>query len=678
MRMGTKSCSECRRRKVRCTFSEGSAKCRQCTIHRVACRAQRSGEGTPPGGESAPVGDPATSETSSSLQARLNQMENLVRTLCQWIDKQPGSQGPHPALALGRGLGSLPAGVNNVSSPAFTDESSPATVVGESGSIDDAPLLRFLQDNLAAQPSQRAGPVSSRVPGVAINRLRHIIPDPECLLCILQSTQRFWSLWPLAAATSEEGRRLFPSTVSAARTFISESLRLPDPAVAAKGLVWLALCIQQLPRNFEETSARLPQTPSELVVTYLSEARDLVSSERVGNLDCIEALILMYKCFVNMGRPQSAWRCTRQALDMATLMGLHRERSTGHRRLLWTLIWQQDRHLSLFLGLPHAVPEVLIDDLEGSYIQEPYSRILYQINVICGHVIERDQSKQPPPYSVTMRLAEEMEALKQTIPPQLWALGEMDSATTLLGLSFWRRATIFFYFQTELYVHMPYFQKAATDKKCLYSRSAALEAAEGMLQTYQRMRTYEGVPIICDFLDFSTFSAAVILAVDLISSRKPGVSGIGERSPAEEQRIWTAVLQLARAMRETAQALDCLVATQSAEVLEHLHAARHGLYTGPEHYDVTIPYFGQIHISRPKARMQEAASERAASLGQLGAHSHSLQNSVVEFNSNAFNFRAPVEYPTAYELGEDWVFGLDMDLSYDWNAVFDFDAAAMP
>jgi len=50
------------------------------------------------------------------------------------------------------------------------------------------------------------------------------------------------------------------------------------------------------------------------------------------------------------------------------------------------------------------------------------------------------------------------------------------------------------------------------------------------------------------------------------------------------------------------------VSRQAADVLEHLYAVRHGVYGGPDEYEVVIPYFGRVCIRHPK-RLQQLRQE---------------------------------------------------------------------
>ncbi|KAM5354707.1 hypothetical protein ACJ41O_001354 [Fusarium nematophilum] len=624
MRLGTKSCAECRRRKVRCTFSEGQDKCRQCTLHKTVCKSQEEALNAP--------GD---------VQSRLGSIEESIRVLCQSLGQQPDQV----ARRLRTAVISSALGANLSESLVIEGDDSDGA-----DAFDEAPLLQYLRGTLSTQSRLPARPASQPRKGVLpAGSINYLIPDSSTLVSILQYTQHFWSIWPLASlfATTEESFG-FPTDVPSAVSFIDESLRSADPGIVAKCLSWFCICLQELPKDFENTT-RLPLRARDLIYYYLDVVDGLFqrNSQPVCNLNFIQALLLQYELFIFMGRPCRAWKCIRTGLDNAMLLGLHRPGQSRQRNEIWSMLWQQDRHLSLFLGLPYAVSESYIEPVADESLPLE-KRILHRITIICGHIIDRDQLQKEASYSTTMRIAEEVDQLRDMIPKKWWTPGD-SGASIPFGLAFWRRALILFFHTTNNLLHLPYVAMAVPDKRYEYSRATALESAEGMVVAYQNIRALGDVPMSCDFLDFVAFSAAAILAADLVSQISHQLI---------EERRWSLVTSLAGGMRKTAEVLDCPVAEQSAEVLEYLHAAQHGAYTGPEHYEVTIPYFGRMRIRRPKAQDQQPTQV-------------DMPPSLVELESNVFGFRLPGEFQTMNELGEDWT-GLDLDFSYDWQGVFEF------
>ena len=80
MRKGTRSCLECRRRKIKCTFEEGrTAVCNECYARGSTCIDQEHGD--------IQTYSQSTAEQSSySLRERVTQLEGLVK---QVLDRLP-------------------------------------------------------------------------------------------------------------------------------------------------------------------------------------------------------------------------------------------------------------------------------------------------------------------------------------------------------------------------------------------------------------------------------------------------------------------------------------------------------------------------------------------------------------------------------------------------------------
>lgn len=77
MRKGTKSCLECRRRKIKCTFDPpNSAICKECYARGSTCIDQEHGELPPPG---------PSNEQAYSLRERVTELEGMVKDMLNRI-----------------------------------------------------------------------------------------------------------------------------------------------------------------------------------------------------------------------------------------------------------------------------------------------------------------------------------------------------------------------------------------------------------------------------------------------------------------------------------------------------------------------------------------------------------------------------------------------------------------
>jgi hypothetical protein len=593
-------------------------------------------------------------------------MEQMLQRTYQSLGQKPAAALPLSLAGRRSAAAADPQPALGVISPESSEHSYGLSAIDDALSFTEAPVVKFLQDTLVEEcEGQLPRSLNGSAARFSLSPIQHLIPDGRSLRCILETTERYWTIWPLGMNEVPGEKPCFPCTVPDALSFVEESLRSGTRGAVAKCLVWLTICIQQLPKDFEETTARLPLRPCDLISHYLNVVDSLTLSNAppACDLECIEALVLQYKVFVNMGRPQRAWKCTRSALDSALLLGLHRatgdDYDSRRKSRLWTAIWQHDRHLAVFLGLPYTVPEQYIRPPGPSNAGEvPAEQLFFHhLNIICGLIVDRDQLHQQSSFSATARIVEEMDKLEKLIP-EGWAKSSMDDRSIPLGVSFWRQVAILFFHCVNQQVHLPYVKAAAEDKRHEYSRCAAIQSAEFTMRTYHGVRAMMGVPVICELLDFFAVSACLVLATDLSLGMTP-------RSPDEEDRIWGLISQFIQDMRHVASLLDCAVIEQSVEIMEYIYAAHHGTYTGPDNFEATIPFFGRMQIRSPKKAAISAVDAPTCGDSSIG-------HGAIEINTNAFNFRLPADFQSPYELGDDWTVDLNFDGNYDWNGIFEF------
>jgi hypothetical protein len=116
-------------------------------------------------------------------------------------------------------------------------------------------------------------------------------------------------------------------------------------------------------------------------------------------------------------------------------------------------------------------------------------------------------------------------------------------------------------------------------------------------------------------------------------------------------------------------AMECRIAGQGFCLLEYLSTFRNGDYQGPDNYDVVIPMFGRVKITRPNRGI--AQSE----INNFYENENQFQQQfmpTLEFSGSSFEpFGMTGDMLSEAELGIDWTTVLDMDYNYDWNQTFD-------
>ncbi|ORY16368.1 hypothetical protein BCR34DRAFT_440947, partial [Clohesyomyces aquaticus] len=554
MRLGTRSCIECRRRKVRCIFQPGHDECQSCEAHDTPCRAQQP--------------DRRPKE-----------------------QKNPGFRSPAHF--------SKPTHLNV---PANTP---PDSDNGALEHFEYAPMINIFKDLLLVdtdETSQRNNTSPPRLDSraqEAIQNLGRAIPNAATLHQIFSETQKYWLIWPPCYHDDGTTDFLKPGRAGDAVTFVTSSFSSLKPSLIAKAVLFLCLCIQQLPRQWH-AQLLLPMEATSLVGFYMNAASTLlfVNSRIKVDMDAPESQMLMFKLCINMGKPLKAWTAVRHALESALLLGLHRIniRVNDREEKLWRMIWQAERALSLILGLPSAMSNTNPGIKNNPSGESVINKLTHGCSVLAGVVIERDQDLSMADYSVTVELDQEAERLRGLIPSS-W-LECLTNSTNSVHTNYYIQTAKLQYFLLVKHIHLPYMLKSSSEPKFLHSRLSTLSASRNLVQTYQQLR---GDPraesIICELMDFQAFSGAMMLILGLLSAcdHLP-------RDYAQNAEDLVLVKACIHTLRRTDKLLTCSIARQGAQLLEYLTAALEGSGDVPERFESVIPFFGKVKINREAVR----------------------------------------------------------------------------
>ncbi|KAK5498669.1 hypothetical protein LTR83_003977 [Exophiala xenobiotica] len=663
MRLGTKSCTECRRRRVRCAFPLNSRTCEACELHEIDCVPQRPRPRPSGQGKSHHDND---SEEKSELQHRLGNLEAMVRQIASAINLDPETatwaqlqaeslrrlRSPS-TVATAAAAAAEPSAFQTfkkgsiASSAEFLDDNSPDDLDQDQDQdqdqFEDAPLVSLFKDALHIERprpdlQEPRGLCTDERIKACLESLGPFLPSADDLRLILEESQMFWCLWPMPPPGQNTTDPSPSSRILAARDFIVDSLNSGRPAIMAKALIWLTLCIHQLPRDFAcIRGEHLQNSPRAIWKHYLNTAETLLSFDDAAGAsqgkNMLECLLLQMKIYIDVGKPRKAWLAIRRALDTGLLLGLQRQGryTTNEQKSLWAHIWQIDRFLSLILGMPSGISNAhpsLAKECAGPTIE---AQLMHDLAIIAGRIIERNQDANPlndNNYSVTMDIDQDLERCKARIPVEWW-----DSAFTAglpLAAAHAQQTIKLFYATMRKNLHLPYLLRAWSrspegDMRYEYeyesSRISTLEACRDAIRSYRAFRNTSGgggkVPIICDLMDFQAFSATVTLVVDLLLSSSSSSSSSSasldssttttskiKRDAFEEAQDWDLVHSVSGTLQEVSKRLNCNVAGQGTDVLERLSMARYGKYppggTGSdsETFEVVIPYFGKVRIGR--------------------------------------------------------------------------------
>ena len=316
MRKGTKSCLECRRRKIKCTFEAGrTAICNECYARGSTFIDQEHGDINA-------YAQQAAEQSSYSLRERVTQLEGLVK---QVLHRFPDGHNPGDSPSVDRTQ--VDAQAAEVLKSLKTGAAPTSPTIEESiylpgGLRDEAPALTLF-DNAVISRKDSAPAVSRsqyNKSKTVIAALNQLLPSPHDLEIILESSHEWWTIW----------RKMFPQITDrrceTMKQSVSHSLRSEKPAEIAKIMLCIAISIHQMPHGFDWSRLQLKESRSQLIEKYVSTVNRLIVSddEIAATVEGIECMALEAKYQVNMGRPRRAWLLYTRAISFSQLLGFHR------------------------------------------------------------------------------------------------------------------------------------------------------------------------------------------------------------------------------------------------------------------------------------------------------------------------------------------------------------------
>ncbi|KAE8143637.1 hypothetical protein BDV38DRAFT_276721 [Aspergillus pseudotamarii] len=498
IRKGTRSCWECKRRKVRCHFvSDGDESCRECLARGTPCRSQ-----------DLPEPESTRESDRSSLNDRLSRVESLLERVIRRLDAIGGAEEARVLPSMGTDNDDNDSNCSAAATPA--NENAPAMSLFDNG------VLSFRRSEVST-PNITLFTATTR----DWAKLRHEILDllpSDSTLRKLEEANSCW--WLVRAQCFQEYEESLLSSATAAR---SDN----HPAAIAKVLLWLAICLQQLPRGFDIGSLELRYPPTRLIAKCVTIVAHSISSDEtlVSSLDGLECLVLLGVLYNNDGKLRSAWLCYRRALNVAQIIGLHRlasestdgSESISRAKGIWNHIIYADRYLSLMLGMYYGIPDVALKSNQSGD-ETPNRCHMDLLCRIAGSIIERNQRFNA--------ITPSMVRITQTIDAELISIGPpsvVEDPTILPPGKSMERAQAYTKLMTQLWhyqliawLHLPLLLGSGTERQYDYSRQSCLEASRKMIACYTSLRRLTENSFCCKSLDFQAFTAAVTLLINIL------------------------------------------------------------------------------------------------------------------------------------------------------------------
>ena len=405
------------------------------------------------------------------------------------------------------------------------------------------------------------------------------------------------------------------------QTLLSSSvqeLSRSHPAAVGKAVLWVAMCLQQLPSGFYLPSLELPCLPWVLVEECVSRVSTLVCSDDsiVSCIEGLECLVMQVLIFSHAGKLRSAWLCNCRAASIAQLIGFHRAEPAPNESAEYqqraTIIWRHilavDRHFALILGMHGSISNTAIDQYQsnpGDFQDSPphHESVMNPLVRIAGSIIERNQTfTEVTPAMLQMTQSIDLK-LQAFTPPSLASPESLPPGkSTEQSLCFRALHFRLWYYQLMAWLHLPLLLASGTDASYYYNRQTCLHACRNLITCYINLRRTTG--FVSRILDFQAFTTAMTIIINAV--RLSSTHDFTKEDYLILDRVVAILEQLSRSVPPDK------IATRASHVLKVFKAVGMGAEPPPldesegNQYEngrptrikLDIPYFGTIYLER--------------------------------------------------------------------------------
>ncbi|OAA78885.1 Zn(2)-C6 fungal-type DNA-binding domain protein [Akanthomyces lecanii RCEF 1005] len=615
-RKGTHSCGECRRRKLKCTLSPESTVCTSCQRRGIQCIPQEMG---------LPVAKAASNECRSNssgvvvLQKPKTQPERLekqankvtVSDRCLASSVSPDS----PADAVPRSVqASLPSSSDEQTWPARQSQCS----AGDASFMNPDVLGRTVAHNAKVVTALEEGgyfdgTLTSSIPSLRQNFQTSAHHDISARLC------SFLPPKSTASILLTNGPSVFLDLFNSSQHF--RNLQKTDhPALVANRLMMLALCLQQLPSSFDQSSLVFQPalaTPnlssrsrgSVVICTWVEAVSCLVScnDNLISNAEGLEALILQATVQADGGHLRKAWMTGRKAISMAVMLGLHLVQPNSATFLsscipgevvssqmidsLWFRCNCIDRYASLVLGLPPASNDLdfasearMQDNTANEYLGKTYA-------VCSGRICERNEKLAAghDGRALTEEIEIELEHIAHFVDDTWWDSPSLCVAGTALSDELMVLNLQVRYYTLTVMLQLPYMlQQKAGQYPAAHERSCktCMQACRSVIHRFVRFRNIYKSSTTGRQIDYAALlSCMALLQGHIVLWRQARQSEAHSLQPLDEELVDTArqTMQHIGVMNEN-DTLSCEFAKTISNLLAYLRSYGKGNNGGLDSY----------------------------------------------------------------------------------------------
>ncbi|KAK5727860.1 hypothetical protein LTR17_012403 [Elasticomyces elasticus] len=603
----TRSCLECRQRKVKCIWPDDADACRPCLERRRTCIPQVVA-----------LRDNHTGRITS--RDRIAKLESTVAQLSQIVRRLEGNAStPSTYMVTDRHAASGRVNAAPDDEQGSESDSSDLSPVNPPTHLrqlfEDGPL-----DFSDRSPMQSAPHAKQHTSGSRLHRastvLRQYMPSREDVATIsahaahwLMITRALF-IMPYGANAESE---LLP---------LWDQVQDPDahPASIAVLLLSFVMSLQQLP---VDEIPELSKGPRE-GLSYIRQVSDAIETTIVMNdsvaatMEGLEASLLWLRLQLVQTRIQKVWICLRRVIALAELIGLPRavlqqspsERSTTaptplpwqqdrskRAAELWMAICSIDKLAGMMFNLPQStiLPNLLREPVVNGRVN--HQAYLSRLSDIASGIQEVDNQHArglPPPElcEKVLRIDGQLRTLAGSLPTGWW---QLDTGTLspdqVIG---------FFHQYITIRSHVHLALKNQDSNQFMYSDLVCTEACRDLARRYAVLRGLlpKGF-FACRIIDLQALTAAIFL---LIKQHNPGNDVANTSLNGRSESTTSLIEEVVKTMDAGSKAAAGRFARESAQAIRAVAALLNSRDASGQHsLSLQVPLLGRIDVRR-KAR----------------------------------------------------------------------------
>ncbi|PYH43994.1 transcription factor domain-containing protein [Aspergillus saccharolyticus JOP 1030-1] len=632
-----KSCTECRRRKVRCVrIPDDALECRQCQERRVVCIAQ-----------TASSRQRQTQRLPSRL--RITQLEAQVSQLTKTLGNLERKLRHDESLTHSKGIGDHNFDTTHLDGEDSEGDSSATDLIDAEEpahlrSLFQNPWLSVDMDRRTRQQQERKAKACAHLLEVARPALQKLIPSWEEAKNITMHTYDWLQLLELILPQ--------PFAAKSQCELMGNYVEVSQPNVDVIRLAtWLlevaitALQVSQRPTiPAYDNRVMQKQLAFSHAVSDAVETTILIHDRVVGTLEGLGMALHFARLQIGYGNFQKAWVRLRHIVALAELTGLPKTvqlfRLKGssaqasndilaRKAQLWESICGVDRILGMMMNIrPDTLryrqttsTELVVD---GAVQPRVYLSQLAGIAARIHELEDMNVTHEPDikPSTLALEIAREAGELASRTPASWWVHNKIENlrADHIIQLV---------HHYVVMRAHLPLALRQDCGTEYLYNRLACMDESTSVVERYLfvRRRLHSGI-FISRILDLQAFTATVILL--LMSHSWPCMKRYSIQ--IDRGQLQTTVSQVIELLREKSKDK---ASTDFAEHGMHTLCAlkellsREDLGAGSQELTLNAPLLGKIHIRRnmasacPEANVQ-SFREMSASPSSSGSQAQAF------------------------------------------------------